>query len=165
MVILYVTSWGIISEGLFKWNHPLKNKKGTNFFCKNIETSRDGNERFFHVSFRSFSKNFVSLEFYLEIFDEDEPFVSNLSEARNSSVNKLEKLHLNTYLASVFHLGFYSNDGLFVFVDESIHYEVVCTEANLCKKSLAQRRRTTNVLLWLACTSLRLETFSNAEGA
>ena len=43
-------------------------------------------------------------------------------------------LHLNKYLSLIFHPGFNRKDGVVVYVQESIEYEVICTKANLCYK-------------------------------
>ena len=50
-------------------------------------------------------------------------------------VNELQMLHLSIYLPPIFHPGFSRNDGVVVYVDESIKFEVVCTRANLSHKT------------------------------
>ena len=109
----------------------INTNEGKNFSCKDTETSREGSEWIFHVNIRSLSKNFDNLDLNLETFSNFKLSVVCLSEAWISNVNELQMLHLNNYLPLIFNPGFNRNNGVVVYVHESIKYEVVFTTANL----------------------------------
>ena len=95
----------------------------------------------FHVIIRSLTRNVDDLELYSETFSNIKPSVVCLSTAWMSIVNQLRFLHLNKYLASVFHPGFNKIDGAVFFVQESLKYEVVCIKANLGYKIIAATKK------------------------
>ena len=69
-------------------------------FSKDTETSREGNERIFHVNTRSVSKNFVSLELFSKLLA---PTSHLLFFIRNMDVGgkRTSNVTLNQLLASI----------------------------------------------------------------
>ena len=44
-------------------------------------------------------------------------------------------LHLSNYLPPIFHPGFSRNDGVVLYVEKAVKFELVCTRANLSHKT------------------------------
>ena len=69
-----------------KTTYPARKHEPNKIFSNHIETSREGNDRTFHVIFCPLSKNFDNLELYLKIFGIFEPSLVCLSGAWVSNV-------------------------------------------------------------------------------
>ena len=73
-------------------------------------------------------------------------------------------IQLSNYLSPIFHLGFSRSDSVFVYVHESIKYELVCTKANLCHKIIASTNKNHLFCFGLPVHLSVLQTFFNIEG-
>ena len=62
------------------------------------------------------------------------PSVVSLSDAWILNVNEFRMLQIHNYLPPIFHPGLDRIDGVVVYLQEFITYEVLCTKPNLCHK-------------------------------
>ena len=133
--------------------YKLKRKKLKPKHKNNLKEQSVENEWIFHLNIRSIDYNFEELETHIDTFPENKPCIICLSETWMTESSDKNAYALESYAAMEFDPGSTKNEGVAIYVHESLAFELL--ELNIQKDSIPDLNYT-----GVNCTARNKEKFT-----